>query len=42
VAELTRSHLPYKWYDPGGRLGFAEVADQFSKLALAGIAAGER
>jgi len=28
----------YKWYDPGGRLGFREVAEQFSKLALAGVA----
>jgi hypothetical protein len=29
----------YKWYQPRGRLGCAEVADQFSKLALAGLAA---
>jgi AcrR family transcriptional regulator len=29
----------YKWYDPGGRLGFQAVAEQFSTLALAGIAA---
>ena len=32
----------YKWYDPKGRLGFAEVAEQFAKLALAGLAAGDR
>jgi len=29
----------YKWYDPRGRLGAREVADQFSTLALAGLAA---
>jgi AcrR family transcriptional regulator len=29
----------YKWYDPRGRLGVREVADQFSALALAGLAA---
>ena len=29
----------YKWYDPRGRLGVREVADQFSTLALAGLAA---
>jgi TetR/AcrR family transcriptional regulator, cholesterol catabolism regulator len=29
----------YKWYTPGGRLGVREVADQFSTLALAGLAA---
>lgn len=28
----------YKWYEPGGRLGMREVADQFSTLALAGLA----
>jgi AcrR family transcriptional regulator len=28
----------YKWYDPRGRLGVREVADQFSALALAGLA----
>ena len=27
----------YKWYDPRGRLGVREVADQFSALALAGL-----
>ena len=29
----------YKWYEPGGRLSVREVADQFSTLALAGLAA---
>jgi AcrR family transcriptional regulator len=29
----------YKWYEPRGRLGVREVADQFSTLALAGLAA---
>jgi TetR/AcrR family transcriptional regulator, cholesterol catabolism regulator len=29
----------YKWYDPRGRLGAREVADQFSTLALAGLTA---
>jgi TetR/AcrR family transcriptional regulator, cholesterol catabolism regulator len=29
----------YKWYDPRGRLGVREVADQLSALALAGLAA---
>jgi hypothetical protein len=29
----------YKWYDPRGRLGVREVAEQFSTLALAGLAA---
>lgn len=29
----------YKWYDPEGRLSVAEVADQFTSLALAGVAA---
>src|SRR5258706_15197576 len=28
----------YKWYDPRGRLGVREVADQLSTLALAGLA----
>jgi AcrR family transcriptional regulator len=28
----------YKWYDPRGRLSVREVADQFSTLALAGLA----
>jgi AcrR family transcriptional regulator len=32
----------YKWYDPKGRLGFAEVAEQFATLALAGLADGDR
>jgi AcrR family transcriptional regulator len=27
----------YKWYDPRGRLGVREVAEQFSTLALAGL-----
>ena len=27
----------YKWYDPSGRLGVREVADQFSSLALGGL-----
>ena len=31
----------YKWYDPRGRLGCREVADQFSKLALAGLMAAK-
>jgi AcrR family transcriptional regulator len=30
----------YKWYDPRGRLSARAVADQFSTLALAGLAAG--
>jgi AcrR family transcriptional regulator len=30
----------YKWYDPQGRLSVREVADQFTTLALAGLAAG--
>jgi TetR/AcrR family transcriptional regulator, cholesterol catabolism regulator len=29
----------YKWYDPQGRLRIQEVADQFTLLALAGVAA---
>jgi AcrR family transcriptional regulator len=29
----------HKWYDPRGRLAVREVADQFSTLALAGLAA---
>jgi hypothetical protein len=29
----------YKWYDPRGRLSVREVADHFSTLALAGLAA---
>ena len=29
----------YKWYDPRGRLSVREVAEQFSTLALAGLAA---
>src|SRR5262250_2297217 len=28
----------YKWYDPRGRLGVREVAEQLSTLALAGLA----
>jgi len=31
----------YKWYDPQGRLSIGEVADQFTALALAGLAAGK-
>ena len=30
----------YKWYEPGGRLSVAEVAEQFSRLALAGLKSG--
>jgi AcrR family transcriptional regulator len=30
----------YKWYDPQGRLGVAEVAAQFTALALSGIETG--
>jgi TetR/AcrR family transcriptional regulator, cholesterol catabolism regulator len=29
----------YKWYDPQGRLSIGEVAEQFTVLALAGLAA---
>jgi hypothetical protein len=29
----------YKWYDPRGRLGVREVADQFAALALSGLTA---
>jgi hypothetical protein len=29
----------YKWYDPRGRLGVREVAEQFSTPALAGLVA---
>ena len=29
----------YKWYDPQGRLSVREVAEQFTALALAGLAA---
>jgi AcrR family transcriptional regulator len=29
----------HNWYDPRGRLGVREVADQFATLALAGLAA---
>jgi uncharacterized protein involved in type VI secretion and phage assembly len=29
----------YKWYDPQGRLGVQQVAEQFTSLALAGLAA---
>jgi len=29
----------YKWYDPQGRLSVQEVAEQFTALALAGLAA---
>ncbi|MGC2202499.1 MAG: TetR/AcrR family transcriptional regulator [Stellaceae bacterium] len=30
----------YKWYDPKGRLSVHEVAEQFTSLALGGLAAG--
>jgi hypothetical protein len=29
----------YKWYDPQGRLSVQQVAEQFTSLALAGLAA---
>ncbi|MET0850131.1 MAG: TetR/AcrR family transcriptional regulator, partial [Candidatus Rokuibacteriota bacterium] len=29
----------YRWYEPGGRLGVREVAEQFSALALSGLTA---
>jgi hypothetical protein len=29
----------YKWYDPRGRLGMREVAEQLSTLALSGLGA---
>jgi TetR/AcrR family transcriptional regulator, cholesterol catabolism regulator len=32
----------YKWYDPQGRLRIHEVAEQFTLLALAGVAAHQR
>jgi AcrR family transcriptional regulator len=32
----------YKWYDPKGRLSVQEVAQQFTSLALAGLAAAGR
>jgi hypothetical protein len=31
----------YKWYDPQGRLSVREVAEEFTSLALAGVAAGK-
>jgi AcrR family transcriptional regulator len=31
----------YKWYNPKGRLGVQAVADQFTTLALAGLAADQ-
>jgi hypothetical protein len=31
----------YKWYDPQGRLSVQEVAEQFTALALAGLAVNE-
>jgi TetR/AcrR family transcriptional regulator, cholesterol catabolism regulator len=31
----------YKWYDPQGRLSVQEVAEQFTTLALAGLAANQ-
>src|SRR5215831_10201376 len=32
----------YKWYDPQGRLSVREVAEQFTSLALAGLAADKQ
>src|ERR1700751_2539062 len=32
----------YKWYDPQGRLSIREVAQEFTALALAGLANNER
>jgi hypothetical protein len=32
----------YKWYDPKGRLNVQQVAEQFTSLALAGLAAADR
>jgi len=32
----------YKWYDPQGRLSVREVAEQFTTLALAGLAVDGR
>ncbi|PYM14017.1 MAG: TetR/AcrR family transcriptional regulator [Candidatus Rokuibacteriota bacterium] len=32
----------HTWYDPRGRLSVREIADQFSALALAGLARGPR
>ena len=29
----------YRWYKPGGRLGFREVADHSTKPVVAGVAA---
>jgi AcrR family transcriptional regulator len=31
----------YKWYDPQGRLSIKEVAEQFTSLALGGLAAAQ-
>jgi hypothetical protein len=31
----------YKWYDPQGRLSVREVAEEFTTLALAGVAADQ-
>ena len=31
----------YKWYDPQGRLSIGEVADQFTSMAIAGLAAAK-
>ena len=31
----------YKWYDPQGRLSIKEVAEEFTALALAGLAAND-
>jgi TetR/AcrR family transcriptional regulator, cholesterol catabolism regulator len=31
----------YKWYDPQGRMSIGEVAEQFTALALAGVAAAK-
>jgi len=32
----------YKWYDPQGRLSIKEVAQEFTALALAGLAKNEQ
>jgi len=32
----------YKWYDPQGRLGVQQVAEQFITLALSGLVADKR
>ena len=32
----------YRWYDPQGRLSINEVVEEFTRLALAGLAADTR